>query len=226
MRSAAVTLLLCSVAFAQTQSSDSQKKKSLSTSLPATAEHKGAWDLGLWGNGGHTVSGGVSNTAVGNLNFRIGKILTDQHGAGWYRGNLEYAVDLTPMYLLNGPFKPVPSGVTCVIGVPCRPPVVNETVYGGGFDPFVAKWNFTANQRISPYFELAGGVLFTNHEVPAFTSNVNFMPQAAIGLNLFHTERHAVSFDFRYAHISNAGLASPNPGLNTVQGGIGYHWFK
>jgi len=30
----------------------------------------------------------------------------------------------------------------------------------------------------------------------------------------------------KYVHISNAGLATPNPGINTVQVSVGYHWFK
>jgi hypothetical protein len=229
---AGTVVLLCSVAVAQAQTTadqkttDSQKRKSVATSLSATAEHKGAWDLGIWGDGGHTVSGGVSKTTVGNINLRVGKILTEEHGSGWYRGNFEYAVDLIPMYLFSGPFKPLPTNFLCPIGLRCPAPVTNDVVYGGGFNPFVVKWNFTSNRRISPYFELAGGVLFTNHEVPAFTSNINFASQAAIGLNIFHREHQAISLDFRYAHISNAGLASPNPGLNTIQGGIGYHWWK
>jgi lipid A 3-O-deacylase len=234
MRLAVLALLLSStIAFAQTQSTsdnqkpaDEKKQAAASDSLAASSENKGAWDLAVWGGGGHTVSGGVRNTSVGNAGFRIGKVLTAEHGSGWYRGNLEYAVDLIPLYILSGPFKPVPSGITCVVGVPCPRLVTNQTVYGGGFNPFVAKWNFTAPKRLSPYFELGGGVLFTNHEVPAFTSNVNFMSGATIGMNIFTREKRAFSLDFRYVHISNAGLASPNPGLNTVQGQIGYHWFK
>ena len=67
-----------------------------------------------------------------------------------------------------------------------------------------------------PYFELSGGTLFTNHDVPAFTSQVNFTSAAAFGFH-FLGERHTWSVEARYMHISNAGLSDPNPGINTVQ---------
>ena len=100
------------------------------------------------------------------------------------------------------------------------------TAYGAGFNPFIVKWDFTGTRRVSPYFELGGGLLFTNKDIPFGTSSVNFTPQATLGFNLFTRQDRAISFDLHYEHISNAGLASPNPGFNTVQGRVGYHWFK
>src|SRR5438128_12672670 len=99
MKLAPLALLVCSVlAVAQI----AKKQVSMSESLPATSEHKGAWDLGFWGSGGHTVSGGVQGVGIANAGFRAGKILTAQHGSGWYRGNLEYAFDLIPVEVLTG----------------------------------------------------------------------------------------------------------------------------
>src|SRR5215471_17480741 len=151
MRFAAFVLVLCSaVAFAQgtgqdtaqTSSSDNNQKKekariSVDESLPASSLHKGAWDFGIWAQGGHSVSGGVTNTGVADAGFRIGKVLTGEHGSGLLRGNIEYAVDLIPIYVLPGPVN---------------------TAYGGSFNPFVVKWNFTGGKRFAPYAELAGGV--------------------------------------------------------------------
>jgi hypothetical protein len=34
-------------------------------------------------------------------------------------------------------------------------------------------------------------------------------------------EKHNISFELRYMHISNAGLARPNPGINTLQVRLG-----
>jgi hypothetical protein len=34
-------------------------------------------------------------------------------------------------------------------------------------------------------------------------------------------ERKNISLELRYMHISNAGLATPNPGVNTVQVRLG-----
>jgi hypothetical protein len=33
----------------------------------------------------------------------------------------------------------------------------------------------------------------------------------------FLGEKHNVSLELRFMHISNAGLATPNPGINTLQ---------
>ena len=63
-------------------------------------------------------------------------------------------------------------------------------------------------------------MVFTNHDVPTGTNTVNFMDQAALGTHILR-ERYNVSLELRYMHISNAGLATPNPGLNTVQVRLG-----
>ena len=222
MKLAPLALLVCSaVVVAQT----AKKQVSMSESLPATSEHKGAWDLAVWGGGGHTVSGGMQGVGIANAGFRVGKILTAQHGSGWYRGNLEYALDLIPVEVLTGLQQFAP--IFCSPGAGCKViPTRKENVYGAGFNPFIVKWNFTGTRRVSPYFELGGGLVFTNKNIPFGSSSVNFTPQATLGFNLFTRQNRAISLDFHYEHISNAGLASPNPGFNTVQGRVGYHWFK
>jgi hypothetical protein len=92
--------------------------------------------------------------------------------------------------------------------------------YGAGFNPLNLKWNFATRGRIVPYFELSGGTLFTNHDVPVRTNTVNFTPAAALGTHFLGESRNW-SVEVRYMHISNAGLASPNPGINTVQVRLG-----
>ena len=213
MRVAVFVLMLCSgFAFAQGTDQNAQPtstpakaRLTYDESLPATSLHKGAWDFGVWAQGGHSASGGVSNTGVGDAGFRIGKVLTAQHGSGFLRGNLEYAIDLIPIYVLAGPVN---------------------TAYGGSINPFVIKWNFTGGKRFAPYAELGGGVLFTNTEVPFHTSNINFTPQIGVGMHIFTREKRSVTLDFKYIHISNAGMSVPNPGINTLQVGVGYHWMK
>src|SRR5579859_1373524 len=107
MKVAAVVLFLAPLALSQSQTSsqstsDAKQRTTVSESLPSSSLNKGAWDFGVWGQGGHSVSGGTRNTSVGDAGLRIGKILTEEHGSGWARGNLEYAVDLIPLYILSG----------------------------------------------------------------------------------------------------------------------------
>ena len=183
--------LLSASAFAQGLASDSLQK--------------GTWELGIWTAGGHSASGGTADTGVWDAGVRIGKVLTAEHGSGFLRGNLEYAVDAIPAYVFFFP---------------------RRDSYAGGFDPFMLKWNFTSGSKIAPCAELGGGVLFSSDDIPPGSNSVNFMPQASFGLQIFTREKRAISLAAKYVHISNAGLASPNPGINTVQFSIGYHWFK
>jgi hypothetical protein len=64
--------------------------------------------------------------------------------------------------------------------------------------------------------EATAGVLFSSHDVPPGTSNVNFTPGAALGLQ-FLGHRWNTNFAVRYLHISDAGLSKSNPGINTIQ---------
>ena len=163
------------------------------------APEKGGREIQIWAGGGHSVSGGRGDTGVVNAGLRYGWVLTDPHLPSFLRGRFEYAVDAVPVFLA---FQPT------------------NTAYGVGFDPLGLKWNFQSHSRISPYLELTGGVLFTNHDVPTGTNTVNFMDQAALGMHILGATRN-VSLELRYMHISNAGLATPNPGINTVQVRLG-----
>ena len=163
------------------------------------------WDIGVWVGGGVSVQGGTKDTQAINAGLRLGKVLTEDHLGGALRGNFEWAADLMPVYYVKQPGK---------------------SAYGAGLNPLNLKWNFTSGTRAVPYFEVGGGVLFTNTEVPAFTSTTNFLTHAAFGLHFFTSGNRAFTASARYEHISNAGLAVPNPGVNTVQFTVGYNWFK
>jgi lipid A 3-O-deacylase len=163
------------------------------------APEKGGNEVQIWAGGGHSVSGGRGDTGVFNAGLRYGWILTDAHLPGFLRGRFEYALDAVPLFLA---FQPT------------------NTAYGIGFDPLGLKWNFERHGRISPYLELTGGVLFSTHDIPPGTNTVNFMDQAALGMHILGA-KHNVSLELRYMHVSNAGLATPNPGVNTVQVRVG-----
>ena len=185
----AVLMLLCaSVAFAQ------------------NGPTQGAWDLNVFAGGGTWVPGGTEDTHVFNAGVGLGKVITGDHGSGFFKGNFEYGVDFMPVYYIAQPGP--------------------DNAYGVSFSPVKLRWNFTSPKKITPYLELGGGVLFTNNDVPNFTNDVNFTTQARLGTNIFTRKQRSVSVDMAYVHISNAGLATPNPGINTLQFTVGYHWWK
>ena len=142
-----------------------------------------------------SVPGGTKNTGVWNLGVRYGWILTRPHGPGFLKGRFEYAVDAVPVFLV---FQPA------------------NTSYGAGFNPIDLKWDFATRGSVVPYLEIDGGTLFTNHTVPTGTNAVNFTSSGVLGVHFLGARRNW-SIEARYMHISNAGLATPNPGINTFQ---------
>ncbi len=179
----------------------------LLSTLPVSAQARpedGGREFQVWTGGGHSVAGGTADTFVWNLGLRYGFVLTRPHGPGILQGRFEYVLDATPLFVVWQRYN---------------------TAHGGGFSPLGLKWDFASRGMIEPYLELNGGTLFTDKSVPMGTSAVNFTSAAAFGMHLFG-EKYAWSLEARYMHISNAGLATPNPGVNTVQVrvGVGKFW--
>ena len=151
-------------------------------------------ELSLFASGGRGANGSTGDTGILSFGLRYGWVLTNAHGPGPLRGRFEYAVDAVPGTLV---FQ-------------------RKNTFGTGIDPVVLKWDFERHGRWAPYMEIDGGLLFTTEQVPPGTSNVNFTPGAAFGVQFFGRHWNPL-IAVRYLHISNAGLSAPNPGINTVQ---------
>ena len=161
-------------------------------------------ELQIWTGGGHGINGSTSETGVWNLGLRYGLILTSPHGPGFLKGQLEYAFDVVPAWVLTQK---------------------TNTAYGGGVNPFAFKWILSEPKKVRPFFEIEGGTLFTNKEVPERTSQINFTTSGALGMHILG-EKHNWSAEVRFMHISNAGMTTPNPGINTIQVRIGWGIFR
>jgi Lipid A 3-O-deacylase (PagL) len=165
---------------------------------------EGGHELQVWTGGGHGVNGSQSGDGVWNVGFRYGLILTKPHGPSFLRGRLEYAVDAVPVFLVVQK---------------------TNTAYGAGINPFAFKWVLDTHSSAVPYLEIGGGTLFTNTTVPEGTSRINFTTSGALGLH-FLRSKYNISTEVRFMHISNAGLSTPNPGINTIQFRIGFGLFS
>jgi hypothetical protein len=160
-------------------------------------------EIEFWTTGGHGTNGIWQHTGVWTAGFRYGWVITAPHGPSFLRGRFEYAVDAVPAFVL---FQP------------------SNTAYGAAVNPFALIWDFDTHGRFAPYLDLGGGVLFTNTQVPVGTSRINFTSAAAVGVH-YLAGKYTWTADVRFMHISNAGLVTPNPGINTVQLRLGLGWF-
>ena len=132
------------------------------TSRAQAGPEQGGHDMEIWTGGGHGLNGSTASTDVWNLGLRYGWILTAPHGPGFLQGQFEYAVDVVPVFVVVQK---------------------HENAFGFGLNPFALKWNFTKARKVVPYFELGGGTLFANNNVPAGTSRVNFTSSGALGVH-------------------------------------------
>lgn len=166
------------------------------------------WDVGVWvaGATGEENRNSFSEAQIFAAGVSVGRLVTDEIGDGWRRGHLEYIFNLIPVFV-----HPTP-----------------QSVYGGGFEPVILRWNSGLRAgRVAPYLELAGGGLWTNGNLPAGdTSNFNFTARGGGGIQIFARNKRALDVGFRWWHISNANLGAKNPEFNGVQVSLGYHWFK
>jgi hypothetical protein len=161
----------------------------------------GDTEVRIWAGGGHALNGPTRDDGVWNVGVRYGWVLTKPMLPGPLRGRLEYAVDFMPAFVIYQS---------------------SGTAYGVSFNPINLKWVFATHGRIVPYTELEGGVLLSDITVPPPPGNstVNFTSSDAFGAH-FLTGKIDWSADIRFLHISNAGLALPNEGINTIQLRIG-----
>jgi hypothetical protein len=96
----------------------------------------GGHEIQFWTGGGHSVSGGTSNTGVWNAGLRYGWVLTRPHGPGFLKGRFEYALDAIPAFLV---FQPA------------------NTAYGIGLT-LNLKWNFATREGSCPISNLTVGL--------------------------------------------------------------------
>ena len=160
-------------------------------------------EIEIWTAGGHGTNGVTQHTGVWSAGFRYGWVITAPRGPGFLRGRFEYAVDAVPVFVV---FQPT------------------NTAYGAAINPCALIWDFDTHGRVVPYIDLGGGVLFTNTQVPAGTSRINFTSAGAVGVH-FLAGKVTWTADVGFMHISNAGLETLNPGINMVQLRLGVGWF-
>jgi lipid A 3-O-deacylase len=199
---------------------------------------------------GALVQGGVGLQDRTDFSFfmvggHLGKVLTPELGTGLFKGNFEYAVEVFPFWQSYTPtFSRIKCPAGAVSAAQCSAPYnVGGKFTGASVTPIILRWNLTHGERLMPWVQGAGGVVWTNHKYPAVgdlnaldptqtgpgadTSVWNFTPQFGIGAHYFLRPRRSVDFAVNAVHISSASLGDKNPGVNTsVQFSVGYSWWK
>ncbi len=95
-------------------------------------------------------------------------------------------------------------------GIYNRPEMAEEASFN-----LLFTYNFETGTRFVPFFSAGAGAYWTNLDVNELGSRWNGAPQGGLGIKYFITETTNLSAMARIRHISNAGTASPNRGLDS-----------
>jgi hypothetical protein len=179
---------------------------------------------------------------------QLGKPLTPVLKAGILSGQFEYGGSIMPLWQAYTP-APHNEQYTCNNdGAPisCTLHVGGGTFRGVSITPVIFRWNFlTRSQRIQPWFQAAGGLIYTTHKFPpnyqsspitvgeqtylpnGGTCVWNFTPQGGVGIHYFTHAKRSIDLGVNAVHISSASLGDRNPGVNaSVQFQVGYTFWK
>lgn len=134
--------------------------------------------------------------------IHLGWVFSDEMAPGhWYRGNWE----LLGQIFAGGQYRA-------------------DTSYVVGGGP-VLRYNFDTDTRWVPYAFLGGGAAWTDIRNGDLSTDFEFNLTGGIGLHWFVNRHVALTGEYRYLHMSNAGLKSPNLGVDTENLFFGVSWF-
>ena len=205
-----------------------------------------SWELGPFLNWGTGV-GDRANYKFFWGGFQLAKILTPVVHAGILSGQFELGGEIMPLWQAYTP-PPHLQAYTCETPTgqfyTCNLPFGGGTFYGVSIEPVIFRWNFLSkSRRIQPWFQGAGGVIYTTHKFPpnlmsnnnpangpiidGGTSIWNFTPQGGIGAHYFLKSKRSIDLGVNAMHISSASLGDRNPGVNaSIQIQAGYTFWK
>jgi hypothetical protein len=213
----------------------------------AQVREKKSWEHGPFIDGGFGV-GERSQYKFFWAGYQLGKPLTPVFHAGVLSGQFELAGNIMPLWQAYTP-APHTKDTTCTDanGNPytCTLEVGGGTFRGVSLTPVILRWNFlTSSRRIQPWFQAAGGLVYTTHKFPPNIQSTqtingqtfqldegtcvwNFSPQGGFGVHFFTRAKRSIDLGVNGVHISSASLGDRNPGVNaSVQIQLGYTFWK
>jgi len=90
---------------------------------------------------------------------------------------------------------------------------------------FLLRYEDTIVSRLRWFFEGGAGAMYTSQHTLEQGSQYDFLPQAGLGLQYSLTKKLALTGEYRWRHMSNAGASSPNHGLNHDFALVGLTYF-
>ena len=114
--------------------------------------------------------------------------------------------------------------------------IINEGVIGNAVHPggrllgntLLFRFDSKPFGNVIPFLDIGSSAMHTTlaTRAPEVSGRIQFMPQAGLGIQYFFRPQRAFVIEYRYFHMSNAGLEPPNPGFNGSMLTIGFRWLR
>ncbi len=86
------------------------------------------------------------------------------------------------------------------------------------------KYAFPLNKKLMPYIKFGAGPSFMGMDIREQGTRFNFVDTAGAGLSWFIKKNLSVDLEYRFRHLSNASIDSPNRGVETHSVLMGFSW--
>ena len=185
--------------------------------VSAQDKEPGKNELTVWGGFAPAVRTFDIDGRTWDAKFGIGAIRYSRrfNNADWV--NLKYTIDAS-VNILNYPDKTISGGAF----VPTR-----ETRFGIGVAPIGLQGNFRPRKKLQPYLAMSLGFLGFTERTPNLTGKqLNFTTEGGAGIEYRLANRKAISFGYKFYHISNASRGIENPGYDAQLFYVGYTFFS
>lgn len=195
---------------------------------------RGMNEFCIWGGGGsYSSPTQIDNPYVGTVNnaFRPSNTRGVRFGAiGLCYGRIlsandrfafKYTFHAIPIAVLSYP------DVNPALGFPVPVSETRRNVFGAGLSPIGFQLYFRPQNRVKPFVNTSGGVIFFKDQIPRLNgAQFNFTYDFGGGVQVFRDSRRAFTFGYKYQRISNGGRALNNPGFDGHVFYLGYSIFK
>jgi len=162
----------------------------------------------------------TSGRSFGMINLRWGRVIGTAK-----RVTYEYQIEVTPIALAfkNEVANPAFQNPQTTPNVP---PTIRKTTYGVAVSPVGFRFLFQPKKRLKPFIAMHAGFIIFNDDIPLpDASAFNFAGDFGGGLQYQIKPNKAISFGYKYFHISNISLGETNPGYNANVFYVGYSFF-
>jgi Lipid A 3-O-deacylase (PagL) len=192
------------------------------TTLSFTQNNKEAKnEFMVWAGGSpdsNEVIGKTKDARLGIIGLRYARIFKSGKHI-----SLKYTVDAIPVAVLSHPdYRFISLGNNNF-----RYAEFRRKDYAWGITPIGIQINFRREKKVQPFVGASGGFLAFKKKIPNdFGAKFNFTADVSGGLQVMLKSKKAVTFGYKYHHLSNGYRADFNPGFDSNVFYIGFSVFR